>query len=507
MKRDHLKYLAIILSLSIFGCKESEEIIDEKIIEETVDPTLEQNKIVNDWVYSTMDEIYLWTSSIPSISEIPDTDPSEFFYDLLYTKDDTESDKWSWITEDYLELLDLLSGVTKSYGYELQLYLAQSGSTQVIGFVKYVDDMTPASEQSIERGDMIVQVNGEVLTTTNYVDLLYEAETQYLEFGDIDYDTKIISLNGKSCTMSAAVLQKDPIHIAKTIDINGVKIGYLHYTSFLAAFDSQLNSEVMANFKSEGVKDLVIDLRYNGGGSVTSSTNISSMFLSESLEGEILAIKEWNSLYQSYFESIAAENPAYNSYLYSYVTTTLQSTDDSSPETLNQLDLTNLVVLTTGSTASASELLINNLSPYINVVVVGEVDLDDQEQPISGTAGKFVASTTFYDDSDTPEHSWAIQPIIYQSTNSNLDRDYYWTGFIPTTDNIVVDNFYYKLGEVDEPMLSRAIEIITGVPSSNPSSQRAAKLATESLGPKIVDPHSEKAINRGMYDERANFTK
>ena len=124
----------------------------------------------------------------------------------------------------------------------------------------------------------------------------------------------------------------------------------------------------------------------------------------------------------------------------------------------NNLGLTRLYVLTTLSTASASELLINSLSPYIQVIQIG-----------APTTGKYQASTTLYDSPDfnrsgaNPGHTYAIQPLIYKTVNAAGVTDYA-EGLMPDIEIFENLRNLGTIGDINEPLLKTALDHITGNP-------------------------------------------
>jgi len=161
-------------------------------------------------------------------------------------------------------------------------------------------------------------------------------------------------------------------------------------------------------------------------------------------KGEILLKEKWNRKYQDYFE---ANNP---DYLISKFNDKLQNGNS-----INSLELTNLYILTTRNTASASELIINGLKPYINVKLIGET-----------TYGKSVASVTLYDSSNfgregaNPDHKYAMQPIVLETRNKLDQNDI--DGFDPDLDLPEDIANMGVLGDPSEPLLEAAINMITG---------------------------------------------
>ena len=246
------------------------------------------------------------------------------------------------------------------------------------------------------------------------------------------------------------------------------------YNSFTANYDNQLN-EAFGTLKNEGVTDLVLDLRYNGGGSVLTATRLASMITGQ-FEGQLFAKQQWNGKVQAYFEE---NNP---SQLVNNFTNSIGNA------TINSLNLTRVYILTTGSTASASELVINGLKPYIEVVQIGDV-----------TTGKNVGSITIYDsptfgkENRNPIHRYAMQPIVLKIVNSEDFGDYF-NGLTP---NYALKENITDLGElgtISEPLLSTAIGKITGT-------TKMLKKNKEKIYPFVTDSKSIIGLDK-MYIEK-----
>ena len=214
------------------------------------------------------------------------------------------------------------------------------------------------------------------------------------------------------------------------------------YNAFTANFDLELN-QAFGTLKNEGVTDLVLDLRYNGGGSVLTATRLASMITGQ-FTGQLFAKQQWNSKIQSYFET---NNP-------SQLTNNFTNSIDNT--TINSLNLTRVFILTTGGTASASELVINGLKPYINVIQIGTT-----------TIGKNVGSITLYDSPTfnktdvNPRHKYAMQPLVIKTINKDGFGEYQ-DGLIPTVVQAENPAFLGVLGDESEPLLSTALGLITG---------------------------------------------
>jgi C-terminal processing protease CtpA/Prc len=294
--------------------------------------------------------------------------------------------------------------------------------------------------------------------------------------------------NGKSIALTKEVIQENPIYVTKTFDIGGRKIGYLMYNSFDSEFDQLLNV-AFAELKSAGVTDLVLDLRYNGGGSGRTATYLSSMITGQ-FNDQVLTKEEWNPQFQAYFE----ENDP--DFLETKFIDEIVKTDENNNvvirENINSLNLSEVYIITTGASASASELVINGLKPYINVVTIGET-----------TFGKYTGSYTLY-DSDTffksgdnlnPNHKWAMQPIVLKFVNKNGESNQ--NGLPPTHEQIEYVSQMLPLGDANEPLLARAISLITGI------SSKTVDLDQKGLSLKRVFDSSElKPFGNDLYIDK-----
>jgi C-terminal processing protease CtpA/Prc len=261
--------------------------------------------------------------------------------------------------------------------------------------------------------------------------------------------------NGKTVTLTKEEgLQENPIYIVKTLDVGGQKVGYLMYNGFTNEYDEQLN-QAFGTFVNDGVTDLVLDLRYNSGGSVNSSRLLSSMIFGRRTN-DLYIRQRWNDKIQ---EAFTRDDPnALNDYF---------ADKTGAGALINTLQLSRVFVITTRSTASASELVINGLNPYIDVVKIGTTTtgknefsltmVDDPERP--GAPYIYSASR---ESSINPENQWAIQPLVGRNENSVGFSDY-TSGFVPDIELREDLQNMGVLGDPSEPLLAAALQEITGV--------------------------------------------
>ena len=438
--------LTLVFASFFVSCSKDQDDETPKVVE----PTTGADLTVENFVYRGMNEIYLYKADVPVLandyfaSQTEKNDfldnfasPEDLFYDGLVAP----QDRFSFIVDDYIELENLFSGVSKTSGLSYGLVRYCSSCSEIFAYVRYILPNTPASETGLKRGDIINRIDGQQLTDSNYNTL----------FGADSFTVGLATLEGSNITdidqtydlTKIANYNTNPVFIAKTLDVDGQKVGYLLYNSFTADYDPQLN-DAFGQFKADGVTDLILDLRYNGGGSVRTATDLASMITGQ-FAGQLFMKEFWNAEYQAYFESEAPQR------LLNNFNTTLKT-----GEMINSLNLSKVYIITTSRSASASELVINGLNPYIDVVQVGET-----------TTGKFQASVTLYDspnfgrENANPSHTYAIQPLVLKSVNSAGVSDYI-NGLDPDIEVIENIRDLGVLGELSDPLLNAAVNDILG---------------------------------------------
>lgn len=416
---------------------------------------------INNFIWENMNEMYLWDDFIPQNIDISNEfDPKQYFEKLLFKP----TDRWSYITDDRQALINSFKGIDKTFGHNFKLFLLP-GSNDVVGIVKYVVPDSPADKANIGRGDVFYKVNGTTITSSNYRELLFEKDHYNLSFGEFNQEGQISHIEDKS--LSAVVITENPILVHKTIDFEGDKIGYLSYNQFIVDFNASLVS-VFQEFKNDGISNLVLDLRYNPGGSISTAKLLSSMIAPASVvqNNEVFSRLIWN---EKVTEFIINEEGEESDNLISKFFT---------PEV--NLNLDRIYILITSNSASASELVINSLNPYMEVILIGE----------DNTTGKYVGSITISDEEGN--HDWAMQPIVLKTANANGVTDYI-NGFAPHY--LVKDDFDAELGTLGEDMLAKSIELITGKTVTEP-----ARIASSRIPKNMQSIIDERVVRKqNMY--------
>ncbi len=221
------------------------------------------------------------------------------FESLLYRQypDGTKADRFSVIFSDFRVLENVLQGVATSNGVDYQLVYADESKTTIFGYVRYILPGTDAATKNIKRGDIFYAVNGTQLTVSNYQELLGASE---YTLSLANYIDETVVPTGVTVDLVKAEYAENPVYNVSVIEEGSHKIGYLMYNGFYNTYDADLNN-AFAQLSSAGVNDLVLDLRYNGGGSVRTASYLASMITGQ-FTGQLFAKQQWNSKLQAYYE-------------------------------------------------------------------------------------------------------------------------------------------------------------------------------------------------------------
>jgi len=423
---------------------------------------------INNFVWKGLNSWYNWQTNVPNLADIKDDNlddyytflngysgPESLFGGLLYDVGNT--DRFSWFIDDYVVQSQQFQGISKSFGFRLQAVLINTNN-DIIFYVRYVAPNSPASNAGIKRGDIFNAIDGIILNESNY-------DAVVSKLSNDSVTLSFVSENGGNLTfiqdktITAIELVEDPVYFKKVFNnINGKKVGYLVYNAFRSSYNDELN-DAFAFLKAENIDELILDLRLNGGGSVLTSAYLASMIYSNAGTDKFADLK-FNFKHTNQNGAYDFENRL-NVYNVNGIKT--------SEQTINRLTkVTQLYVLTSSSTASASEMIINGLKAFIPVKVIGTT-----------TYGKNVGSITLYDSpssdytnvaSANSNHKNAMQPIVFQIFNK-LGQSDYTQGFSPDIEikEWIFWNNILPFGDENEVILKGALDDIRGVASKSMS--------------------------------------
>lgn len=440
---------------------------------------------------------YFWYTSVPALDPFSSTYPNaDTLLNVMkrYAINPATSapyDHYSFLDRNGTLTNKLMNGVSSrtfaatnsDFGLEYAPVLAAANSNQVRLYVLYADKNSPAGKAGIDRGCEITSVNGTTSFTNTssslsfvYNAILKSTSTVTLGIKRADNTTFTTTLNPVGYDINPVLF--DTVYTAN----NNTKVGYFGLYTFAsvindkgqATFTKTALDKVFARFASSGIKNLIVDLRYNGGGATTTAEYLDSAIAPSSAAGKTMYTYKYN-------DKLTANLKATG------LTETVKF-----PVGTGGLALNNVFFITSSNTASASELTLNNLKPYVKVLLVGEK-----------TYGKPVGFIDFnisaYNPSGSKKYLADLYAINFATHNAAGTGDYY-TG-IPV-DKDAIDYVNVPWGStVNDDNLKKIMNYInTG---SFPTA-RAAQLSTETIGGLRTAIPNAKPLSsfNGMVDYR-----
>ncbi len=383
------------------------------------DPEPDINEL-NVEFYEFMKDWYFWNDNIPDIN------PSSYetIFDVLESIRFRPLDRWSFIT-DWQEFLAYFQD-SRFIGYGFGSSWDSNGRLRI----SFIHDAGELYQEGVRRGWIIETINGvNISQGMNIPQMLgpnEEGVNNSFVFRKPDNTTIEI-------TASKMDLVTNTLLHHEVFEIENIKVGYMVLQSFREPTEDELNN-VFADFYAEGIDELILDMRYNGGGLTRIATQLASLIGGPALEGQPFTKTVYN----------ANKEDEYN------------RTDNFVIQE-NSLSLSRLVTIATRGTASASEMIINGLKPFLDVYVVGNT-----------TYGKPMGSNIF-----NYENTWALAPITFKTRNANDEGDYF-DGLpvdIPAPDDLSRD-----FGDPEESSLQTALAfILTGSTKGVPVTEPAVK--------------------------------
>ena len=483
-----LKYLfnALFLTLVFISCSRD----DNNDTGSTTKPDE-----INNFVWKAMNSWYYWQPNVPNLADSFDDNqttyanflngktPDKLFYSLLYQRGTI--DIFSWI-ENNNEVVysSKIAEVEKSGGFDIGIYPKDNTNTTAVALVNYVVPNSPAALAGLKRGDVITKVNGSPLTLNNS-DLLYNNQVTVTLAATVQLTSTGLITTDKTSSISItqADIDENPIAYYEKKVYGTKNIGYLVFNAFKADYNDELNA-AFAQMKADGINELVLDLRYNGGGSLETAVALAGM-INGNYSGSPYVFLDFNNKHNSEdgFDYLSNQMNTYS--LVNNIP------EKSGTQTINSLNLTKVYVLVNFQTASASELTVQCLKKYVNVVTIGY-----------DTVGKFVGSITLYDSpaqdytsytNRNTKHNWQLQPITFSYYNKDKDVN---PEFITPDYEINPYSIFNNLtafGDVRDPFLKKALELITG------QSFRMGNTSTSSFENKNLQKFNPTNAAKGLY--------
>ena len=374
----------------------------------------------NEFVYNVMTGTYLWYDKVPKVDYANYASPEELLEDIRYK----ELDKWSYVTsaEEHYAYMEEGRYVGAGFGFGYD----DSGNLRV----RYVYRSSPADAAGLKRSDKILEIKGktvEEIEINNLWNIVFGENklgaTVRLKIEDSE--GFIRELNMKKVWVAINSVSHYDI-----LERDGLKIGYLVFNKFLETAREELD-KVFVVFNQERIDKLILDLRYNGGGRGDIAQHLASLIAGVHAEGKVFS----KSVHNDNF--------------------TIWNDTDYFAHAENALDLNSIVFITTGSSCSASELVMNSLKPFIEVVSVGDT-----------TCGKPVG---MYGWDFCGMH---IAPIEVRLINAD-DEGGYFDGISPRC--YAEDDLTRQFGDAQESSLREALHYIVNGSCIEESEQHTAR--------------------------------
>lgn len=383
------------------------------------------------WILDSMRVYYYWNETLPK-NPASGTSASSFFKSLL-----NSADRFS-----YLDDPDEVKTEYSSFGYYGFDYAILTNSTAPGGLIATATLIVPGSaayKAGLKRGDFFTAVNDIVINSANSSNvqhILKQGKPIKLQLANLNGG---IITNTETLNLSAQYFTEQPVYLTKTFTSAGKKTGYVFYDAFNGVFDSDM-LDSLSKLGTAGVSNLIIDLRYNPGGDVSSAAKITGM-LTNTEASQTFVIYQANKnggRSNRSFQQTMLENDYQP-----------QSFQDIKSRRLN---LEKVIVLTSGATASSAELLINALKPYATVIQIGQT-----------TVGKDMASFAIADERKPATVNLVLHPLVFKLYNANGKGDYS-SGLTP---DYTVDEFstlpLKQFGDAADPLLNQALKLTGNV--------------------------------------------
>lgn len=459
----------VVMLLLFYGCKK------DKVAAVYPEGSNEQ---INTWILDSLRKYYYWSDALPKTAVLAQAPPS-FFNSIR-----NAADRFSWL---YLpnDASTFAISSRALYGFDYAVF-EEPASRQVLCVIKSVLKGSPAERYGLKRGDYIRKINGLEFSKDRIEslekDLIKGRSTQLTiaKFQDGAF------YEDRELNMMAGLTPFAQPAIAQTLESGGKHIGYIYIDDFAAGTVNGL-LPIFTQFKNTGLQDLIIDLRYNSGGEVSEAAALCAMIPTGITAQSPFIIYKGNKNGGIRNESISTA-------------ATYAQLIDFKGLLQRNLGLSRVFVLTTLGTASAAELVANNLKPYLQVKVIGEQ-----------TLGKDEASFLIDDQRKPKKVEWEMYPIIYKLFNAS-GQGGYQQGIPP---DIRVNELnqlpLLPFGDVNDPLLKAALNQIGVLKSSASASvSNASKIALSGTAMVkeqgnvrvLSDSQQQKAANSIVFTHR-----
>ncbi len=477
------------------------------------DPTVTDKRTlvgVNYFAANCMSLYYLWADDLKSVlrswlNQELETDPFNKVLSIRYKKNGQDYDRWTQLTDAFDEMESSVEGVSTTYGCDIVLMRLDKNYICAVVTIVYKD--SPAAKAGLKRGDVIVKVNGKAMTNNDYYAIATE-EFLYSSSCTITLMDPATGNPGSPISMSAVKMYEDPVVFHSIFEVGAKKIGYLVYTSFTTrSIDALLG--VCEHFKAAGISELILDLRYNGGGYVIAEEALASMLAPEAnvLAGDLFEQEVYNTALTEYF--LKQDKDALKTFFKTRFSWEEGNATNHCDTRSGHLDLNRIYAIIDSGTASASESLLVGLMPYMDITLIGQQ-----------THGKFCTGIMYgaqewYDDYKSEigndwygyrkdVKDWGLYLMIGRYADCNGNCPAMPNGLVPSIKEEDRPDLGYDFGDERDPMLRQALVLAGRTDLHALASTRATARAERTpeqvvkpvFGKRILDPDRIRELPR-----------
>lgn len=397
------------------------------------------------WMYETMQQEYLYYQDIPDKNSLNFfKKPSEFLSSMVSSKDKKSGATFSHI--DSVFVTTRSTSTTPTFGFEGTMVRAENGSYGIR--VLYTQENSPAEEAGLKRGDLIIAANNKKINSSDLFYITSPQEAYLFTMGKLNergFDTlQTVQMP------SPRIVENKNIYKSDIMEIAGKRVAYIMYNEF-GNNDAENLKQLFKDIAGQSVDDIILDLRYNPGGYVNIAQLVSTNLAPQNAIGNVFLKMTHNDKINrtdilNFEQSLLANGAPVN--------------------------YKNLYVITSNNTASASEIVINCLKPYMagRLIQVG-----------TATFGKNVAQQLYTDEEKAPMlEFWMTNSLL---SNAEDFSDYYTSGLKPDYEK--AENFKGELGELGTAQDSLMIPIIKHIETGSFPTTETPDAASRSLDEKL----------------------
>lgn len=471
-----LKYLISLLLLSFTFTACDDDDLPGREGQQTSDEIFFANKLA----YHALDMYYRWSDEIQMdlrrLDPETNQDPIGTVEDIRYRENGELVDRWTFLTDDFSSLIENTEGVATTFGFHPAFYRMTDEDTNVFAVITYVSKDSPADKAGLKRGDIICKVDGKQLTEDNFVSL-FQAPFGKFTLAKIEDDVLIPT--DSEVSLTAVKMYEDPVLAYNVFTVNDKQVAYLAYTGFDLTSVPKL-VDICKYFKSKNATELILDLRYNGGGYVLTEEILASMLAPKDVvkSGAHYETEEYNDEITNILHKEGTETKSYFKTSFTVEKKDINTADAN-------IGLKKIYALVSPSTASASESILVCLMPYMDITIIGE-----------NTHGKYCTGLTLDGDDIFKKvppvlDNWGIYVMISVYKNSLGENPCIPNGLQP--DYTIKDNPFIPLplGHMEEPLTLVAVKLAAGEVLPNTRSVDIAspgvRIDTPTKGLRIAD--------------------